>query len=194
MVAEFPQSCFLAEILGTAKGWRRGVQWTRDLVSAFCKWCSSVGFIELWPLACTCLQLSVKWLGWELALPSLRLKRVESPLWVGDELLPQQGLAHERGGSGAGLSWWRESCAWKQSWPNLTYSHKFWVETERIDSNEIEFLLKDVWAQPWRESAELGCSGGAQNTHYSSLKWASWGGGLCDHFGGIDFIYGLPDV
>lgn len=67
--------------------------------------------------------------------------------------------------------------------PNLTYSHKFWVETERIDSNEIEFLLKDVWAQPWRESAELGCSGGAQNTHSSSLKRASWGGGLCDHFG-----------
>lgn len=52
------------EFPGAVKG--LGVSgWFQDLVSAFCKWCSSISFTEWGPTACAGLLCSVKWLEWD---------------------------------------------------------------------------------------------------------------------------------
>lgn len=109
-------------ILFTDRGHRWGVGqflvcWFQNLISAFCKWCGSLDFINSWPPAHTeaagMKQLGERRGNWHMNLCSICIKKDTVPVWCDDE------------------TW-----VWKGSWrftgPTLSHGHELWVVRERI--------------------------------------------------------------
>lgn len=73
------------------------IQWTQDLISAFC-WCGSGGWIEQWPPACSGAVCSRVWGGWEMVCPPLHMSCCPQVV----EFKATRGLERERGSRGCG--------------------------------------------------------------------------------------------